>query len=140
MLTRDRQLNRLKQLIDFSPIVAILGPRQSGKTTLAKQIVADHHFDLENPRDCARLEGSKVDLFWQHNGKNYAAEYKYGDAPRRTKSMLAAQEALELEHLWGIYPGPTTYALHDQITVLSILERSHILIHDKANSERRSRT
>lgn len=68
----------------------------------------------------ATQAGAEVDLFWQHNGKNYAAEFKYGDAPRRTKSMLAAKEDLKLEHLWVIYPGPESYPLDNQITVQSI--------------------
>jgi len=37
---------------DF-PVTAILGPRQCGKTFLAKQLSVDHYFDLENPRDLA---------------------------------------------------------------------------------------
>jgi hypothetical protein len=59
---------------------------------------ADHYFDLVNPRDLARLEhpqaGAEVDLFWQQNGKNYAVEFKYCDAPRRSKSMMSALEDL----------------------------------------------
>ena len=44
-----------------SPGVALLGPRQSGKTTLARQYIkqqkaASFYFDLENPVDLARLE------------------------------------------------------------------------------------
>jgi predicted AAA+ superfamily ATPase len=48
--------------LEFNPVVAILGPRQSGKTTLAKQVAADHYFDLENPRDLARLENPQIAL------------------------------------------------------------------------------
>ncbi len=47
-----RQLsNRLKQF----PAVALLGPRQSGKTTLAK-IFSHHYFDLEQTEDQLRLD------------------------------------------------------------------------------------
>jgi hypothetical protein len=43
-----------------SPVVAILGPRQIGKTTLAREIARTWHgptttFDLEDPRDITRL-------------------------------------------------------------------------------------
>jgi predicted AAA+ superfamily ATPase len=82
----------------------------------------------------ATQAGAEVDLFWQHNGKNYAAEFKYGDAPRRTKSMSAAKEALELDHLWVIYPGPESYPLDDTITVQSILEIQQIFKLDDARS------
>jgi len=42
------------------PVVALLGPRQVGKTTLARQVAEQwsgptHHFDLEDPDDQARL-------------------------------------------------------------------------------------
>ena len=41
-------------------MVGSIGPRQVGKTTLARRIAADwtaptHHFDLEDPADLARL-------------------------------------------------------------------------------------
>ena len=45
-----------------SPVTAILGPRQCGKTTLARAFNADHAFDLENPRDVARLEQPQLAL------------------------------------------------------------------------------
>lgn len=64
--------------------------------------------------------GAEVDLFWQRNGKNYAAEFKYSDAPRRTRSMTTVLEALELERLWVIYPGKDSYPIHDRIDVVSI--------------------
>ncbi len=41
-----------------SPVVSLLGPRQSGKTTIARAIAstrASTSFDLENPTDVARL-------------------------------------------------------------------------------------
>ena len=49
-------------MIDEFPAVAILGPRQSGKTTFAKQLSPDHVFDLENPRDRRRLEHPELAL------------------------------------------------------------------------------
>ncbi len=64
--------------------------------------------------------GAEVDLFWQRNGKNYAAEFKYGDAPRRTKSMTTALKDLDLEHLWVIYPGQESYGIGENISVQSI--------------------
>jgi len=42
--------------------VAILGPRQCGKTTLARTMNADHYFDLENPQDAARLDQPQLAL------------------------------------------------------------------------------
>lgn len=55
-------LDTLKRLCAVSPVTAILGPRQSGKTTLSKQIPSNHRFDMENPRDRARLENPQMAL------------------------------------------------------------------------------
>jgi predicted AAA+ superfamily ATPase len=74
----------------------------------------------------ATQAGAEVDLFWQQNGKNYAVEVKYADAPRRTKSMTQAITDLQLDHLWVIYPGSETYPLDDTITVLSISQISTV--------------
>ncbi len=64
--------------------------------------------------------GAEVDLFWQYGGKNYGVEFKYADAPKRTKSMISAIANLELDHLWVVYPGKTKYRLDHQITVLPL--------------------
>ena len=42
-------------------VTALLGPRQCGKTTLARQFISlpDHYFDLEDPLDLARLEAPR---------------------------------------------------------------------------------
>jgi uncharacterized protein len=59
MIERAGHINRLLGLLDRHPVVAILGARQVGKTTLARQLVAQSEnatfFDLENPDDRARL-------------------------------------------------------------------------------------
>lgn len=49
---------RLREGLQARPVTALLGPRQCGKTTLARAIVpprSETYFDLENPRDLARL-------------------------------------------------------------------------------------
>lgn len=61
-MKRTKQDNTIRQHFRMHPIVAILGPRQSGKTTLARQycesvpdFVDSNYFDLEDPIDLARL-------------------------------------------------------------------------------------
>src|SRR5450631_1721255 len=60
MILRHIHLVQLAdKLVDF-PVVALLGPRQVGKTTLARQLAAQwqgpvKYFDLEDPDDQARL-------------------------------------------------------------------------------------
>lgn len=60
----DRKADRAKlaSLMSVFPVTAILGPRQCGKTTLARTLTASHYFDLENPRDLARLEQPQLAL------------------------------------------------------------------------------
>lgn len=60
MIKRHAQTELLRLLEQF-PAVAILGPRQIGKTTLAQQIAARTkpspvYLDLENPIDLAKLD------------------------------------------------------------------------------------
>lgn len=60
MIARPAHLKRLSRLLHGFPVVAILGPRQVGKTTLARQLAGQwpnpvRHFDLEDPEDQARL-------------------------------------------------------------------------------------
>lgn len=64
--------------------------------------------------------GAEVDLFWQHEGKNYACEFKYMDAPKLTKSMKSALESLTLEKLWVVYPGKKEYLINENVTVLPL--------------------
>jgi uncharacterized protein len=53
-----RRLKTLERLLERSPAVVMLGPRQSGKTTLARAIADERgaaYFDLESDRDRAKL-------------------------------------------------------------------------------------
>ncbi len=43
--------------------------------------------------------GSEVDLFWKHEGKNWACELKYADAPTMNKSIHSVLRDLKLEKL-----------------------------------------
>lgn len=59
-LTRPLHSARIRRLLRTSPVVAILGARQVGKTTLARELMAEWPgravaFDLENPAAVATL-------------------------------------------------------------------------------------
>lgn len=52
MVVRKHYLDRVKKALARNPAVALLGPRQCGKTTLARQMMPAKHpnyFDLEDP-------------------------------------------------------------------------------------------
>lgn len=65
MLPRPDYLNRLEIALQRSPIVALLGPRQCGKTTLARLLI-EHRpaafFDLESLPDQRRLQNPELVL------------------------------------------------------------------------------
>ncbi len=59
-IIRKPEIDRATRLLKSNPVVALLGPRQCGKTTLSHQIIdriksEAHFFDCENPRDIQRL-------------------------------------------------------------------------------------
>ena len=62
MISRPQAYESITRTLELFPIAALLGPRQCGKTTLAR-IIADQnpstYFDLENPVDMARLSAPK---------------------------------------------------------------------------------
>lgn len=59
MIERENHLSTINTLIKNNPVVALIGPRQVGKTTLARRIASDYanatFFDLENPLSLSRL-------------------------------------------------------------------------------------
>ncbi len=62
--------NKLLESLKYFPVAGIIGPRQVGKTTLAKKIMKEIekgsiYIDLENPRDLVRL--SDPNFFFESN-------------------------------------------------------------------------
>lgn len=61
-MNRPFLLQQITLTLEIQPICALLGPRQAGKTTLARMYAEQHYpnnsiiFDLENPANLARLE------------------------------------------------------------------------------------
>jgi predicted AAA+ superfamily ATPase len=60
MIQRSHHVAVVRQLLSEQPVVALLGARQVGKTTLARQVARTYgtsveYFDLESNRDLAKL-------------------------------------------------------------------------------------
>jgi uncharacterized protein len=59
MILREKYLDEVRLALKRSPVVALLGPRQCGKTTLARQLLNEdspNYFDLERPVESTLLE------------------------------------------------------------------------------------
>ncbi len=61
LIPRTEEIKSLLVLLKRNPVVAILGPRQCGKTTLSRQLAgrwpsSATFFDMENPQDIRRLD------------------------------------------------------------------------------------
>ena len=64
--------------------------------------------------------GAELGLMVVRGGRRWGFEFKYGDAPRTTKSMRVALNDLGLQHLFVVYPGEKDYVLDDQIELLAL--------------------
>ena len=64
--------------------------------------------------------GAELDLLVLAKGKRYGFEFKYADAPGRSRSMHAAIHSLNLSHLWVVCPGKEEYALENNISVVPL--------------------
>ncbi len=65
MIDRPEPLESIRQVFQVHPIAALLGPRQCGKTTLARFLAEQEpctFFDLENPVDLQRLSAPMTAL------------------------------------------------------------------------------
>ncbi len=65
MIDRDEARKRIERALGRAPICFLAGPRQSGKTTLARSFLPAEHsayFDLEDPESESRLAAPKLAL------------------------------------------------------------------------------
>jgi hypothetical protein len=68
MINRQKFIKRIEDVFSVHPICGLLGPRQCGKSTLAKMFAEIskqskvHYFDLENPLDISSLESPQLTL------------------------------------------------------------------------------
>ncbi|MEE9232500.1 MAG: AAA family ATPase [Nitrospirales bacterium] len=59
MIKRQAIISTIKAAIQRSKVVLLSGPRQCGKTTLARELLSEesvNYFDLEDPASLARLD------------------------------------------------------------------------------------
>ena len=65
MIKRNKLISRIERSIGENPVTTLLGPRQCGKTTIARTIGSPtpvNYYDLENPADRAGLANPQLAL------------------------------------------------------------------------------
>jgi len=75
----------------------------------------------------ATHSGAELDLLMFHRNQRIGVECKRVDAPRLGASMRTAIDALKLDALYVVYPGPRRYALGDKAIALPIGEIAAML-------------
>ena len=83
--------DELKKRVNNVPVVALLGSRQVGKTTLAKGLKLDkaiHYLDLERPSDIAKLSDPELYL------NNYAGSLVILDEIQRVPEIFPVLRSL----------------------------------------------
>lgn len=108
MISRDGHLESIRRRLRGSPVVALLGARQVGKSTLAHELAKSTRsectfFDLENPRDAARLTDPMLALEdlrglviideVQHAPELFRVLRVLADRPRRPSHFLVLGSA-----------------------------------------------
>ena len=85
--------------------------------------------------------GPELDLLMVRGSRKVAFEFKYSSAPKRTRSMRLALDALGLDQITIVYPGDDAYPLTENIRVANLahLAREARGYSARASAERRTR-
>lgn len=129
LVSRESHLAEVECLLKRYRVVALLGARQVGKSTLARQVVKrfrgpSEYVDLEaRPEQCyfwGTQSGAELDLLIVRGDERRGFEVKYTDAPALTPSMRSALEDLKLDSLDVLYPGTRTYSLQAKVRAVPV--------------------
>ena len=121
VIERKTDLELVRAALKRSRVVALLGPRQSGKTTLAREFVsADslNYFDLEDPQSLARLDEPDIAL------RSLKGLVVVDEVQRRPDlfPLLRVLANLRLDGLRVVYPGEKRYSLAKNVEVIPLTE------------------
>lgn len=64
-------------------------------------------------------QGAELDLLVFRGGRRLGFEVKFSDAPRLTRSMRSAQSDLNLDSLWVIHPGESSWPMEKNIEAVA---------------------
>ena len=110
MIERHAKRRILRSLAD-APAVALLGPRQVGKTTLARHIAADAPFGTDAYFYRTRT-GAELDLLLLlPNRELWAVEVKRNATPRIGKGFALAAEDVQATERFVVHSGDDSFPL-----------------------------
>lgn len=89
-----------------------------------EEIIRQYNADTEECFFWGIHGQAELDLFIVKDGKRMGFEFKYNDAPKRSRSMEIALETLHLDELNVIYPGNKKYTLSKHITVCPLQSKN----------------
>ena len=112
LIDRPNDRARLTALLRDFPVVALIGPRQVGKSTLARQIVEarrgpTHFFDLERDADRARLADPMLTL---GNARGLVVIDEVQHVPELFRSLRVLADEHEVKRRF-LVPGSAAPAL-----------------------------
>jgi predicted AAA+ superfamily ATPase len=121
MLDRESDLELVRAASKRSRVAALLGPRQCGRTTLARQFVAAeslNYFDLEDPQSLARLSEPDLAL------RPLKGLVVIDEIQRRPDlfPLLRVLADLKLDELRVVYPGAKRYTLAKKVEVVPLAQ------------------
>lgn len=106
--------NRLKELSKSFPAIAIVGPRQSGKTTIAKQTFPDAlYYSLESPDTRSLITSDPRSFF-----KNHKKPMILDEVQKTPEIFSYLQEFIDSENKPGRYilTGSQNFSMYEKIT------------------------
>jgi hypothetical protein len=87
--------------------------------------VIEHVLDRLGARDAyfwATHQGAELDLLVIRRGRRLGIEVKFSDAPGLTRSMRVARGDLQLDSLWVVHPGQTSWPMAEGIEAVAFPE------------------
>jgi len=94
IMDKERTLEeKINRLLEMFPAVAVIGPRQCGKSTIVRRLRADwKYYDLESPDDYQLISGDPTAFFAINPGKVIIDEaQKYPDLFKTLRGVIDAE-------------------------------------------------
>ncbi|MCK4914348.1 MAG: ATP-binding protein [Planctomycetes bacterium] len=110
----------LHSLLDLQDLHAVMGHPQVGASW--EGFAMEQILRTIRPSQAyywATYSHAELDMFFILNGKRYGIEFKFSEAPDKTKSMAIAVASLKLDKLLVVHPGNKSWPFDEKISACS---------------------